>query len=76
LSSRRVWVRVGKVGAFYVFAAALFLPVLDGFQSLLRLPPMFGTLMRGGLVIGWIVALAVAVRYPEMGDPPSGDEAG
>ena len=51
----------------YAVGAALLLPALDWLQRVLALPPLFGTLARGGMLLGVPLAIVIAWRYPELG---------
>jgi hypothetical protein len=51
----------------YALGVVLMLPALDFVQRLLALPPLFGTLARGGMILGVPIAIFIAWRYPELG---------
>ena len=58
LPIRRVlWVMLA-----YLVGAAMLLPALDWLQRVLALPPLFGTLARGGMLLG--VPLAILIAWP------------
>jgi len=59
---RVVWVLLA-----YAVGAAVVLPVLDSLQRVLALPPLFGTLARGCMLLGVPLAILIAWRYPELG---------
>ena len=59
--------RVLWVTLAYAVGAAILLPALDWLQRVLALPPLFGTLARGGMLLGVPLALLIAWRYPELG---------
>ena len=52
----------------YGVGAAVVLPALDLLQRVLALPPLFGALARGGMILGVPLAIVVAWRYPESGE--------
>ena len=63
LPIRRVlWVMMA-----YGVGAAMVLPALDWLQRVLALPPLFGTLARGAMLLGVPLAILIAWRYPELG---------
>ena len=63
LPIRRVlWVMLA-----YGVGAAVMLPALDWLQRVLALPPLFGMLARGGMLLGVPLAILIAWRYPELG---------
>jgi hypothetical protein len=63
LPLRRVlWVMLA-----YAVGAAFLLPMLDWLQRVLALPPLFGTLARGGMLLGVPLAIFIAWRYPALG---------
>ena len=51
----------------YAVGAAVVLPGIDWLQRVLALPPQFGTLARGGMLLGVPLAIVIAWRYPELG---------
>ena len=51
----------------YAVGAAFLLPMLDWLQRVLALPPLFGMLARGGMLLGVPLAIFIAWRYPELG---------
>ena len=51
----------------YAAGAVFLLPMLDWLQRVLALPPLFGTLARGGTLLGVPLAIVIAWRYPELG---------
>lgn len=61
---RVVWVLV-----FYVVAAAIVLQGGFWLQRVLFLPPLFGRLLVGMVALGIPVAIALAWRYPHLGEP-------
>ncbi len=63
LPIRRVlWVMLA-----YAVGAAVVLPMLDWLQRVLALPPQFGTLARGGMLLGVPLAILIAWHYPKLG---------
>jgi hypothetical protein len=60
--------RVGIVLSAYALGAWLLLPMLDALQRVLFLPELFNRLARGALLLGVPVAIALAWRYPDVGD--------
>ena len=63
LPLRRVlWVMLA-----YAAGAAFLLPMLDWLQRVMALPPLFGTLARGGMLLGVPLVIFIAWRYPELG---------
>ena len=62
LPFRRVlWVMLA-----YGLGSAVVLPMLEWLQRVLALPPLFGTLARGALLVGVPLAILLAWRYPEL----------
>ena len=62
LPFRRVlWVMLA-----YCVGAAVVLPMLEWLQRVLALPPLFGTLARGAMLLGVPLAIILAWRYPEL----------
>ncbi len=59
---RVVWVLLA-----YAVGAAVVLPVLDSLQRVLALPPLFGMLARGCMLLGVPLAILIVWRYPELG---------
>ncbi len=51
----------------YAVGVAVALPGIDWLQRVLALPPQFGTLARGGMLLGVPLAIVIAWRYPELG---------
>lgn len=51
----------------YAVGAAVVLPGINWLQRVLALPPQFGTLARGGMLLGIPLAIVIAWRYPELG---------
>jgi membrane protein implicated in regulation of membrane protease activity len=66
--------RAALVLAGYVLVAWFVLGMARWLQRVLALPPLFGTLLTGVLFIGLPVALAVAWRYPRIGESSDADE--
>jgi membrane protein implicated in regulation of membrane protease activity len=66
--------RAALVLAGYVLVAWFVLGMARWLQRVLALPPLFGTLLTGVLFIGLPVALAVAWRYPRIGEGREADE--
>lgn len=63
--------RVLLVLVVYAGVAALILPGVDALQRILALPPVFGLLVRIGLVGGVPMAVVLAWRYPALGSGSS-----
>lgn len=70
---RIVWVLLA-----YAVGAWLVLRLGAAIRRLLLLPPLFETLLSGALVLGVPLAIAVAWRYPQLGEQtaPDPDRAG
>jgi hypothetical protein len=66
--------RVALVLTGYVLVAWFVLGIARWLQGVLALPPLFGTLLTGVLIIGLPVALAVAWRYPQIGESSAAAE--
>jgi membrane protein implicated in regulation of membrane protease activity len=66
--------RAALVLAGYVLVAWFVLGMARWLQRALALPPLFGTLLTGVLFIGLPVALAVAWRYPQIGESRDSDD--
>ena len=67
--------RVAWVLVAYLLVAWLVTGLAGWLQRVLALPPLFRELGLGLLVLGSVVAIAVAWRYPELGHagrPPDG----
>lgn len=60
-------VRVIKVLAVYATAATLFWVAIPGIQRTFLLPMLFGTVARGAVVAGAVLAAWVAWSYPRIG---------
>ena len=63
--------RIAKVLSIYVVLAAGAWWAVDPVRQTFLLPPLFSRAARGALVLGAIVALLMAWKYPEIG--PSDD---
>ena len=66
--------RIAITLAVYGGVAALLWWGIPVFQRLLLLPPLFGRVARGALLLGIPFAIALAWRFPELGDAPSADD--
>ena len=70
--------RVTSVLLVYAGAAWVVLGVAGWFRRALALPALFETLLRGGLLMGVVLAALLAWHYPRLGvgsDPVGGDDA-
>lgn len=65
---RIIWVLLA-----YALGAWLVLQFGGAIRRLLLLPPLFETLLNGALVLGVPLAIAVAWRYPQLGEQPAPD---
>lgn len=68
MKERTTFVRVGIALAGYALGVLLILPLLQTVERVLFLPPLFERLAYGALVVGVPIAVALAWRYPDMGD--------
>ena len=59
--------RVALVFVGYVVVAAIVTVFAGWAATLFALPPLFGTLLRWGIGLGFPVALLIAWKYPEIG---------
>jgi hypothetical protein len=66
--------RVAVTLVVYLGVAALLWWGVPAFQRLLLLPPLFGRIARGALLLGAPVAALLAWRFPELGDPGPEDD--
>ena len=67
--------RVVKVLVVYDFVALLVWFLSGWLRRVLALPPIFETLVHGGLVLGLPIAIVLAWQYPALGhgsSPPPG----
>lgn len=65
--------RVGITLAVYGVAAALCWASIPGVRRMFLLPTLFVTVAKGGLILGGLIAVVVAWRYPRMGISPETD---
>lgn len=66
-------VRVMKVLAVYAMAGMLFWLAIPGIQRTFLLPMLFGTVARGAVLAGAVLAAWVAWSYPRIGRHEQGD---
>lgn len=66
--------RVIKVLAVYAMAGTLFWMAIPGIQRTFLLPMLFGTVARGAVLAGGVLAAWVAWGYPRIGHHPEGGE--
>jgi len=66
--------RVTITLTIYLGVAALLWFGIPAFQRLLLLPPLFGRVARGALLLGVPLAALLAWRFPELGDPGPTDD--
>jgi hypothetical protein len=61
------FLRIVKVLVVYAVAGGLLWTLLPAIRRTFLLPALFGTLARGAILVGALLAAAVAWRYPEAG---------
>lgn len=66
-------VRVVKVLAVYAMAGTLLWLAIPGIQRTFLLPMLFGTVARGAIVAGAVLASWVAWSYPRIGRHDDGE---
>ena len=61
--------RIAKVLTIYAVLAAGAWWAVDPVRQTFLLPPLFSRAARGALVLGAVVALLIAWKYPDIGPP-------